>query len=48
MVMLIHLQWLLSKFQVLYVLFMILEIIDIKVHTLMSLEDQMNYLQIVC
>ena len=46
MVMLIHFQWLLSKFQVLYGLFMILEIVDMNVHELMSLEDHRNYLQL--
>ena len=47
MVMLIHFQQLLSKFQVLYVFFMILEIVDMNVHELMSLEDHRNYLQVV-
>ena len=47
MVMLIHFQWLLSKFQVLYGLFKILEIVNMHVHELMSLEDHRNYLRLV-
>ena len=48
MVMLIHFQQLLSKFQVLYGLFMILEIVDMNFRELMSLEDHSNYLHLAC